>query len=150
MLGRALYQQLLCHTSLRYNVVLLGHTWFHANHWSTSCAPVDANADVTEPKIVCLQRLAPLTYCLEAQHTAIIVHCTAEQLPGAFDNDPEEAMTLNVESTVHVAQECRELSRTAAAPSEEQGDDAGSSSRVAGPHLVTPPPAMSSFSIQNL
>lgn len=93
MLGRAVYRLLCQEDSLK--VIGTGYTRLKVDDYNLHQLDLLDHDTTTE--------------FINKQKPDIIVHCAAERYPDAFESKLVESVKLNVESTRHLAQECKRL-----------------------------------------
>ena len=138
MLGRALHR-LLRASPTEYDVIGTGHTRLQVEHYPSyfPCAHDHRSGETVRLRQLDLLDGGATTELLEQVRPDVIVHCAAERDPDAFETKLEGSMKLNVESTRHLARECRRLA-TAGETEDGEGDSniAGNSNGIGGPYLI--------------
>ncbi|EJK76390.1 hypothetical protein THAOC_01851 [Thalassiosira oceanica] len=126
MLGRALHRLLLLEFG-EYAVVGTGLSRLQVSH-----------AGSTEQQ---LERLDLLDHeatsrFLQCHQPDVVCHCAAQRysFPDAFEKRPDESIRLNVESTRHLAEECKKLNSVLVYISTSYVFDGGAVSRVLPPY----------------
>ncbi|KAL9181186.1 hypothetical protein ACHAXT_009991 [Thalassiosira profunda] len=109
MLGRALHRLLLSNSSSEYNVIGTGHSRLQVDHYPNYFSDTKAKAEPVELHHLNLLDFDATTKFLNKHRPDVIVHCAAERYPDAFETKLEESIKLNVESTKHLARECKRL-----------------------------------------
>lgn len=118
-----------------YEYECIGTGWSRAASASAAAAAAQSSNN-NNNNIIPLNLRNPndITNFIHQHQPNIVIHCAAQRFPDQAERHPEETIQLNVDSTIHLAKECRNINALFIYISTDYVFDGGLTSKIYPPY----------------